>query len=294
MSSRSSEDRARSPSEPPPGDPWDVPIARAPFAFVDLEFTGLEPARDRVVQICVERVEGDELTRRLSSFVRPQPWRESAAASALHGIGREQLEAAPEFADVAAELLEVLDGSILVAHAARHDVAFLVAELSRLGRAWSCPHYLDTLALSRRALAVQSHRLSALAEALDIDNPRAHRADNDVSVLRGLFAHLLKALTPASARDLWHVARARRIVRPEVVAAAKRAADRQQLARVHYRPCGRPAEQLGFHVTSVRTDLYPPVVLGYLQHTRGRRELRADRILTLELVGDDSVDTQID
>jgi DNA polymerase-3 subunit epsilon len=41
-------------------------------------------------------------------------------------------------------------------------------------------------------------------------------------------------------------------------------------------------QRFRFHVTAVLTDLDPPVVLGYLQHTRGRRQLRADRIVRIE------------
>lgn len=293
MSSKLNEDD-KAEVGPPAGSPWDGPLARAPLVFVDLEMTGLDPGRDRVVQICVERVEGDSLTGRLLSFVRPEPSVELAAGTAIHGIGPSELDGAPTFDSIADRVLGLIAGGIIVAHGARYDVAFLAAELARLGRSWSCTHYLDTLALSRRALRCPSHRLTALAQLLGFDNPEAHRADNDVRVLRLLFEHLRQALRPSSARDLWHVSTARRVVRPAIVAAARRAAELGQCARVLYQPCGRAAQQLGFHVTSVRTDLDPPVVLGYLQHTRGRRELRADRILTFELVGHDPVEAQID
>ena len=45
---------------PPAGPPWDLPIAEAPLAFVDLEMTGLDAVHDRVVEVCVERVVGGE------------------------------------------------------------------------------------------------------------------------------------------------------------------------------------------------------------------------------------------
>ncbi|MBV9948547.1 MAG: hypothetical protein JOZ69_16980, partial [Myxococcales bacterium] len=49
---------------PPPGPPWDLPVTEAPLAFVDLEMTGLDVARDRVVEICAERVVGGRCERR--------------------------------------------------------------------------------------------------------------------------------------------------------------------------------------------------------------------------------------
>jgi DNA polymerase-3 subunit epsilon len=46
-----------------------------------------------------------------------------------------------------------------------------------------------------------------------------------------------------------------------------------------YRPSKKPRQVLKMVVTLVRTDLDPPRVIGYLLPGRGRRELRADRIL---------------
>ena len=50
--------RSRSPGDAPPaeGPPWDLPIQRATFAFVDLEMTGLRLGEDRVVEVCFDRV----------------------------------------------------------------------------------------------------------------------------------------------------------------------------------------------------------------------------------------------
>jgi DNA polymerase-3 subunit epsilon len=172
---------------------------------------------------------------------------------------------------------------VLVAHAAAHDVAFLCAELGRCGRAWERAHYLDTLALSRRCLRLPSHRLGAVAAALGIDSPRPHRADNDVRVTRALLAHLVTAERPATVRDLWRTAAGARHVDPRIVARAGEALARGLPVRVSYLPSRGGRELLALRVTEVRADLDPPLVLGYLLLSRGRRELRADRILGLEL-----------
>ena len=55
---------------------------------------------------------------------------------------------------------------------------------------------------------------------------------------------------------------------------------------VRYRPAHRGPEDLVMRLTAVRTDLDPPRVLGYLLASRGRRELRADRILAILPVPD--------
>jgi DNA polymerase-3 subunit epsilon len=168
-----------------------------------------------------------------------------------------------------------------VAHAAAWDVAFLEAELARAARPRRIEHFLDTLALSRRAFALPSHRLVALCHSLGIPHERAHRAASDVAALRAVFARVLGVLLPTTPRDLWHVRIGQKSARPDVVAAAVQAVDHDAPVTVRYRPAHRAAEDLLFRVTGVRTDLDPPRVLGYLLPSRGRRELRADRILAI-------------
>lgn len=265
-------------TEPPGGAPWDTPLERAPLAFVDLEMTGLDPARDRVVQICVERIEGDRVAARMCSFVRCE---RGPGPSAVHGITAPDLVDAPGFDALVPRVAELLAGACFVAHAARWDIAFLRAEHDRVGASFACDHFIDTLALSRRTLRRDRHRLASLAEAFGIDNPRPHRADNDVRVTRELLAILARRLEATCPRDLWRAAAGRRQVRPEILAAAERALALRKPVVVRYRPSGRGPLELEVQVTGIRADLDPPVVLGYLLHSRGRRELRADRILEL-------------
>jgi DNA polymerase-3 subunit epsilon len=274
------------PGDPPPGSPWDDPLAEAPLCFVDLEMTGLRADTDRVIEICVERVRGDRLEASLSSLVRPEGG--AFGNEHIHGIDPAEVASAPTFAELATQIEAVLAGGILVAHAAAWDVAFLEAELARAGRvgaACRIPHFLDTLALSRRAFALPSHRLSSLCQELGIVRARAHRAADDVGALREVFRRVVAVLAPHRPRDLWHVRVGQRHARPDVVAEATAALARGAPVAIRYRPARRGVEELIFQVTGVRTELDPPRVLGYLLPSRGRRELRADRILAIEPTG---------
>ncbi|MCC6556227.1 MAG: 3'-5' exonuclease [Polyangiaceae bacterium] len=267
-------------SEPPAGEPWDAPFARAPLVFVDLEMTGLRPESDRVIEICAERVRGGEVEGSITSLVRPEPGVFGNAH--VHGIDPAELEDAPTFAAISDRIEPLLDGAVLVAHAASWDVAFLEAELSRAGRARRVAHYLDSLTLARRAFSFPSHSLAALCRELGVRRDREHRAEDDVRALRAVFSRIVQVLSPATPRDLWHVRIGGRSARPTLIAAAILAVERGVPVRVRYRPSGRGAEELSVRVTGVRTDLDPPRVLGYLLPSRSRRELRADRILAIE------------
>lgn len=275
--------------EPPSGPPWDLLLGEAPLAFIDLEMTGLDVERDRVVQVCVERVVGGEKQSGLCRIVDPTV--PLGNSTRFHGIGPDDIAGAKPFASVADEVLELLDGACLVAHGAKWDVGFLTAELGRLGRSWTCAYFLDTLSLARRQVEAPRHGLIPLAAHLGIDNPRPHRADNDVRVTRDLFAHLealfqqARGEAPATLRDLWRLSAGRRVIEASTLQKVEEAVAREGRAEVLYRSANRRAPQrFTFRATRLRSDLDPPVVLGYLQRTRGRRELRLDRILEFRLL----------
>ena len=273
-------DSNRGASPPPAGPPWDEPLDEAPLVFLDLEMTGLQSATDRVIEICAERVRGGVVEASLTSLIRPDCG--TSGNVHVHGILPADLESAPLFSDLAERALRLLDGAVVIAHAAAWDVAFLEAELVRAGRPHTIAHYLDTLTLSRRAFALPSHRLAALCDEFKIERARAHRAEDDVHAMRVVFQRVCGVLAPRTPRDLWHVRIGERHARPEVVAAAIRALEGDVPVRIRYRPAKRGTEELTVRITGVRTDLDPPRVLGYLLPARSRRELRADRILAIE------------
>ena len=265
---------------PPAGPPWDVPFEEAPFAFVDLEMTGLDVGVDRVLEVCVERVRGEPevVERRVATVVHPGERRGNVH---VHGIDEAALASAPRFADVADEICAALRGSIVVAHAAGWDLAFLRDELGRVGKAECVPaHAVDTLVLCRRAFHMHSggYGLQNVARTLEIPVVRAHRAADDVATMRAVWRRLVKELAPKTPRDLWDVRVQERMPRPHIVEMLEAALAKGEPASVVYRPARRGAERLSFVVTA----LVPPHVMGYLLPGRGRRELRIDRILRIE------------
>ncbi|MBI5535092.1 MAG: 3'-5' exonuclease [Deltaproteobacteria bacterium] len=277
--------RERSSDGPPPGPPWDQTIHEALLAFVDVEATGLDPANDHIVEICIELVRGGQTMERLDTLVNPVA--RAGGAEHVHGLSAQMLSSAPRFSELADQVQRMLADAVFVAHASGWDVMYVEAEMARAGRPCTIAHHLDTLTLARRAFGMRSNRLGALASALGIEHARAHRASGDVAVMRGVFGRILAQLQPSTPRDLWHVRVGERQARPEVLAACE-AAIGQGPVLLHYRPSGRAAEQFAFVVTGVRTELDPPRVIGYLVPGRGHRDLRSDRILAIEPSGDSS------
>jgi DNA polymerase-3 subunit epsilon len=164
-----------------------------PLAFFDLETTGLDLGDGhRVCEVAMLRVRGGLVEDYLGALTRPGR-RLDPQAAAVNGFRDDQLAAAPPFHASAGRLIAMARGAVLIAHNLPFDMAFLNAELLRIGRAALNGPTLDTLALSRRLLRRPSYSLASLASDLRLPKP-SHRALSDVLALRGLFAHLCAAM----------------------------------------------------------------------------------------------------
>ena len=260
---------------PPESSSWDLPLAEAPLAFVDLEMTGLDAVNDRVVEVCIERVVGGVREDFVATLVKPSE--RAGGCAHVHGLDEAALADAPPFVDVAPAISRALEGAIFIAHGAIWDIRFMEAEMKRIGVPLKIAHYIDTLSLTRRAFALRGHSLEALCGHFGIDRGVAHRASHDVAALRAVFDRCVTALAPKTPRDLWEVRIAERHARPEIVQACTDAL--QRTVEIVYRPARKSAETMLVVVTAVRSDLDPPRVIGYQLPGRGRCELRADRIL---------------
>lgn len=267
-------------ADPALGAPWDLPFEETPFAFVDLELTGLNPAFDRVIEVCIERVCGDQVEHLDTLVSVPADAFEKGGNTHVHGLAHEHVTNAPSFLELHPRFAALLEGAIVVAHGAKTDVIFLEAEAARHGVALAIPHYLDTLTLSRRCFHLESYSLSALCNHFSIAQAGAHRAASDVAALRALWAKIIAELAPKSARDLWQVRVSERKARVDILETCKAAQVQGVPVRITYRPSRKAAQEFDFVITHVQE--VAPHVQGYFWPGRGRRDLRADRILKVE------------
>ncbi|MDR0565533.1 MAG: 3'-5' exonuclease [Prevotellaceae bacterium] len=150
-----------------------------PIAIFDLETTGIDVARDRIVEISVIKVlpdGGEEVkTRRINPTI-PIP----AEATAVHGITDDDVKHCPTFREVANSLAAYLEGCDVAGYnSTKFDVPLLVEEFLRAG--------VEVDFRNRRLVDVQNifHRMEqrTLAAAYkfycqkELDN--AHSAEAD-------------------------------------------------------------------------------------------------------------------
>lgn len=106
---------------------------KRPIIFFDLETTGVDTSRDRIVEISMIRIEpdGEEIvrTRRLNPGMPIPP-----EATAVHGITDDDVRDCPTFAQVAKSLAEFVRGCDFGGfNSNRFDLPLLVEEFLRVG-----------------------------------------------------------------------------------------------------------------------------------------------------------------
>lgn len=186
------------------------------FAVVDVETSGLRPARHRILQVAVVTTLGDgTVLDEWSTLVRPSFWR--VGPRHVHGLTVRRLWRAPRLSSVAPELARRLDGAVVVAHNVGFDWPFVERALARAGVSVTpLPERLCTLELSRSLDPERqlSHRLTDACARYGITISRAHDALADAQATAALLPHLLDASGARTLHDLAPEVRGLRRPRP--------------------------------------------------------------------------------
>ncbi|MGH6786588.1 MAG: DNA polymerase III subunit epsilon [Novosphingobium sp.] len=161
----------------------------------DTETTGLDPKTgDRMVEIgCIEMVNRVSTGRTFHCYFNPD--RDMpAGAEAVHGLSVAFLSDKPRFHERAAELLEFIGDSRLVAHNAGFDFGFLNTELEICGMGPVCrTRMVDTVALAKVRHPGAKLSLDALCTRYGID--RSHRTRHGALLDAELLAQVYVELT---------------------------------------------------------------------------------------------------
>ena len=109
-------------------------LAALPAVVLDLETTGLDVTRERVVQIGAVAMMGGKILEapRLDQLINPgvpiPP-----AATRIHGLKDDDVAGAPGFAAFAPVLQDIMSGRTVIGHNTAFDLAILRHEAARAG-----------------------------------------------------------------------------------------------------------------------------------------------------------------
>lgn len=164
-----------------------------PIVFFDLETTGTNPLKDRIVEISYLKVGEQGIIKEHTHRVRPvdamgRQVKSDPAAVSVHGIKDEDLIGEPTFRELSAELLEVFEDSDIAGYNSnKFDLPMLVEEFVRAG--------VDFRISGRNLIDVQNifykHEPRTLKAAYrfycDKDLVDAHQASADVRATYEVF-----------------------------------------------------------------------------------------------------------
>lgn len=106
-------------------------VLKRPIIFFDLETTGVDPAKDRIIELALVKINPNGTREKYLKRINPGiPITESTTA--IHGISDDDVKDAPPFKKVAKEIYEWMKGCDLGGYnAIRFDIPMLAEEMLR-------------------------------------------------------------------------------------------------------------------------------------------------------------------
>jgi CBS domain-containing protein len=224
-----------------------APLASLPAVVIDTETTGLDAAKDRVIEIGAVRLAGGETRETYSTLVRPGV-AIPPAASKVHGIHDADVADAPGFAEVAAAFSAWAGPAVVIGFSVGFDLAILKAEHERYGIPWKPPRSLDVRHLVELASPeLPELSLELAAEWLGIEVADRHRALGDALLTGRIFLALVGKLRQ---RGITTLAQAER-------ACSALTARHDEEARFGWHAVGRLGEPSAGLAEYARIDSFP-------------------------------------
>jgi len=152
-----------------------------PLAIFDLEATGLNIAKERIVEIAILKINPDGSEERFKSLVNPEILI-TEEVTKIHGISNEDVKDAPTFKDITPKIIQFIgDADLAGYNSNKFDIPLLAEELIRVGSDFdlSTRHFVDVQnifhKMEQRTLSA-AYQFYCQKELID-----AHDAMNDTN-----------------------------------------------------------------------------------------------------------------
>lgn len=159
------------------------------YVVLDLEMTGLSAKTDQIIEIGAIKIKDNVVVGTMECLVNPK-CKIPAKVVELTGITDEMVQKGREKDEAVGELLDFIEGEVLVGQNIGFDYSFLkqwAVNHKRPFEAKAC----DTLKLARVLLpAEQPKKLENLCQYFGIERPREHRALDDAKETWKIFEKL--------------------------------------------------------------------------------------------------------
>lgn len=172
------------------------------YVALDLEFTGLNPDHDAILEVGAVKFRGDEVLDTWTCLINPGR-NLSPKVERLTGITRADIERAPSFPALIPSLGRFIGENPIVGHTVWLDMQFLQRAGMRLPNAT-----LDTFELASILIPYAArYSLAQLARELKIEYATKHRALEDARATHQLFVALLDRASQLNPKTIQEIAR---------------------------------------------------------------------------------------
>lgn len=171
-------------------------LSDTPFLVVDVETTGTDPKRNRVMEIGCVLMQGGSVKEKYSSLVRTGQFIPPFIAR-MTGITNAMVHSAPSPEHVFRKISEMLNRSnaVFVGHNVEFDWSFVRQSLTRTNNTVNDIPRLCTYKLARRILTRnRKFNLKSLVSYFGISTDGLHRAGNDASATAAILSEFLLLL----------------------------------------------------------------------------------------------------
>ncbi|MBN1289684.1 MAG: hypothetical protein JXA49_08625 [Actinobacteria bacterium] len=163
------------------------------YCVIDIETTGLDPQRDRIIEVAVIKGRGSSTIDTFKKLINPGipiPFH----IELLTGIDEEMVSGQPAMDEIIDDLADFLGDDLVIAYS-YFEKEFLGNLYPEYGRGKFTNPYLDVMDLALILLpSIRGHRQIDLASIWEIDTGAVHRAFDDTRTLFSVFNILLNGL----------------------------------------------------------------------------------------------------
>ncbi|MBS7577169.1 MULTISPECIES: helicase C-terminal domain-containing protein [unclassified Enterococcus] len=159
------------------------------YAVVDLETTGPNPQRDKIIQIGIVLIDDGQITDQFAQDINPECILPVHIAN-LTGITDSQLRSAPLFEEVAPLIYALIQNRTFIAHNINFDYQFLKYHFAQSKIDFN-EKGMDTVELTQILYpTLESYRLEDIAKVFELEHSNSHQADSDAYATAALYLKL--------------------------------------------------------------------------------------------------------
>jgi len=163
------------------------------FICLDCETTGLDPIKDRIIEVAAVRFTTSEILDTFESLIDPECLIPQASID-IHNITQQMVEGKPKIDAILPDLITFMGGHIIIGHGIQFDIDIVVnaAERHKLPHSLRKNRSLDTLRMARLYGESPVNSLEQLRKHFNIAFEGTHRAMGDALVNLEVFRRLAK------------------------------------------------------------------------------------------------------